>query len=679
MKRKNNKKSPDIPEMNVGGFFKDLGKWFVNTNAQKVSMFTGDVPRLEYETGTFKTIGKPLEQGVKQFGKMADAVGTQALNTVMPGSGDALGGLNKSMAGPEVVDAPQIKGEEVTLNKNPYGMPTFKLGGMLKKYNAPTHENGGQMIDANGNPINTSSNAVAEIEKKETSFKDFVFSDNLEAKENKTYAQESKRIARKYANKVDKLSKNTMEFQMKNLMNANQQHKELVEAEDNNILKFPNGGVFSTINSLGNKVIDYQKNIASHDDSYQKFKNTLPPNLKNASEKEYAMRYYWENSDKPESFAKAISGQNPMFTKESDGSYHAPSVEPNTLRFLKHKTHPTVQKELDWYNSNDPEAVKFKKNYDIDMTGDYYKYKPKEQMKNGGVMKYGNGGPFDALGKSVFEYGDIPVQDYNDLGTLDIPTDIVDTKDVTVEPTIQTKEKFKLSPEMIGTALKGAGIVKSGFDALQPVEKEKLQLNPNANRVENLMSNRNVNFAALQNENLYNRNAALENAQNTRSANVNRALDSNIYTQAARNAMRSKLDEQQANNQLRGEEAQTLNNLGMQESNERIRQQNIQSMNDATKRGFERSFFEDLGKVGDSVIDKGIYDQTMKNMQANYANEFQQNVQLLRDKAVNFTFMEDADKIMKKLANQETLTAKEWETVMRLNTEAKKLNQTKPE
>jgi len=656
MKRKNNKKSPDIPEMNVGGFFKDLGKWFVNTNAQKVSMFTGDVPRLEYETGTFKTIGKPLEQGVKQFGKMADAVGTQALNTVMPGSGDALGGLNKSMAGPEVVDAPQIKGEEVTLNKNPYGMPTFKLGGMLKKYNAPTHENGGQMIDANGNPINTSSNAVAEIEKKETSFKDFVFSDNLEAKKDKTYAQESKRIARKYANKVDKLSKNTMEFQMKNLMSANQQHKELVETEE----QMKNGGVMKYGN--GGWPVDDPIDLSKQPSPGWLGRDFLRGDLYNQLHND---RYY-DNLKKNPYISDPTTRDNIQIARTRDimSNYDSPEA------ILYGENNPDVSSQ-EFPNYYIPDGTK-------EVISEKEVEKRKSSMtslekKKGYVTNKQNQETFPQLGNlsnlaklSNDNNQTFPQEDYR-ITDKDV--------DMTKVSTNKPKNKFQLSPEMIGTALKGAGIVKSGFDALQPAEKEKLQLNPNANRVENLMSNRNVNFAALQNENLYNRNAALENAKNTRSANVNRALDSNIYTQAARNAMRSKLDEQQANNQLRGEEAQTLNNLGMQESNERIRQQNIQSMNDATKRGFERSFFEDLGKVGDSVIDKGIYDQTMKNMQANYANEFQQNVQLLRDKAVNFTFMEDADKIMKKLANQETLTAKEWETIMRLNTEAKKVKQ----
>lgn len=112
---------------------------------------------------------------------------------------------------------------------------------------------------------------------------------------------------------------------------------------------------------------------------YKRFKNSLPDNLKNTPEDEYAMRYYWKHSDKPKSFDEAINREQPMFTMEDDGYYHAPSVEPTTLRFLKPKTHPTLQYELDWYNSDNSDAVDFRNKYDLDTSGKFYRYVPKKQ------------------------------------------------------------------------------------------------------------------------------------------------------------------------------------------------------------------------------------------------------------------------------------------------------------
>lgn len=41
--------------------------------------------------------------------------------------------------------------------------------------------------------------------------------------------------------------------------------------------------------------------------------------------------------------------------------------------------------ELEWYNSKDPEAIKFRNAYDLDMSGDYYKYVPKKFAEGGKV------------------------------------------------------------------------------------------------------------------------------------------------------------------------------------------------------------------------------------------------------------------------------------------------------
>ena len=112
---------------------------------------------------------------------------------------------------------------------------------------------------------------------------------------------------------------------------------------------------------------------------YKRFKNSLPDNLKNTPESDYAMRYYWKHGNKPKSFDEAINRENPMFTMEDDGFYHAPSVEPNTLRFLKPKNHPTLQYELDWYNSDNPDAIDFRSKYDLDTSGKFYRYILKKQ------------------------------------------------------------------------------------------------------------------------------------------------------------------------------------------------------------------------------------------------------------------------------------------------------------
>ena len=70
-----------------------------------------------------------------------------------------------------------------------------------------------------------------------------------------------------------------------------------------------------------------------------------------------------------------------------DGKNHLNSVyfNPQTgeYEFMKSKNHPTLKYELEWYNSDDPEAIQFRKQYDLDTSKDYYKYVPKK-FKGGG-------------------------------------------------------------------------------------------------------------------------------------------------------------------------------------------------------------------------------------------------------------------------------------------------------
>lgn len=76
-----------------------------------------------------------------------------------------------------------------------------------------------------------------------------------------------------------------------------------------------------------------------------------------------------------------------------EGKNHLRSVylNPNTgvYEFMKSKNHPTLHFETDWYNSDDPEAVKFRKDYDLDMSGDYYKYVPKKKAFGGDLNTHG--------------------------------------------------------------------------------------------------------------------------------------------------------------------------------------------------------------------------------------------------------------------------------------------------
>ena len=183
----------------------------------------------------------------------------------------------------------------------------------------------------------------------------------------------------------------------------------------------------------------------------------------------------------------------------------------------------------------------------------------------------------------------------------------------TPETPVQEEDPFKLRPlEYATIGLKSAALGKSIYDALQPAEKEQLRLNREAGLVNNMMAGRNVNMAAALNEALYNRNAALASNQ-ARSANVQRALDMQTYSNSERNAIRAKLEEQNMNNQLRMQEAQVRADLGAAEAAERIRRQNVQSMNEAARRAFGQKAFQDLSTIGTELNKEQMYRDMYKN------------------------------------------------------------------
>jgi hypothetical protein len=130
-----------------------------------------------------------------------------------------------------------------------------------------------------------------------------------------------------------------------------------------------------------NKISGIISAITSGIGDYKKFKESLPDNLRETSEKDYAMRRYWRRGGKPEDFEEAKSKD--MFTPvyhEDEGKiyYHGQSVD-DKGKFVKPKTHPSVHMELDWFkNSDSDDAKKQRENFTLKEGRRFYKYKKKK-------------------------------------------------------------------------------------------------------------------------------------------------------------------------------------------------------------------------------------------------------------------------------------------------------------
>lgn len=106
-------------------------------------------------------------------------------------------------------------------------------------------------------------------------------------------------------------------------------------------------------------------------DPFEAYLQTLPESQRNDSD--FRVRDYWDFNGRPKNFDEAIF--RGMFTRFEDG-WHANSVAENPktgeIEFMKSSSHPSVQKELDWYNSDD--ASEFRSQYELQKTEPYFKY-----------------------------------------------------------------------------------------------------------------------------------------------------------------------------------------------------------------------------------------------------------------------------------------------------------------
>ena len=93
--------------------------------------------------------------------------------------------------------------------------------------------------------------------------------------------------------------------------------------------------------------------------------------------------------------------------------YHLPSVaydeKTDTYTFLKRNGHPTLNYELDWYNSGSPDAQEFRERYRLDTLSQPWRYIPRTYQKGGNAQNYQNIPEYNiALYNTVSPLGDFP-------------------------------------------------------------------------------------------------------------------------------------------------------------------------------------------------------------------------------------------------------------------------------
>ena len=203
-----------------------------------------------------------------------------------------------------------------------------------------------------------------------------------------TGKNKAKRKAR-FLNQASKVANNTAidnyDFQVDEVMqdNARNAMKYAYAAEGGPInIKKKNRGKFTeSANRAGMGVQEYA-NIPFED-----WYKTVPTDRNDTTS--YNLRRAYELAPFDELEAWRTSSVKDL----NLGKNHLRSVylNPDTgiYEFMKSKNHPTLHFETDWYNSNDPEAIKFRNNYNLDMNGNYYKYVPKKKAFGGELNTHG--------------------------------------------------------------------------------------------------------------------------------------------------------------------------------------------------------------------------------------------------------------------------------------------------
>ena len=173
----------NIPMAKKGGYLKDKNTYVTKDGKKTKRGLWANVYLKKKREGKLQDGGLVVDPFLEKGGEIGGFLQNIApVVSMIPGAqpvGAGLGVLGNLMA---KTDIPEQAGNM---------LQQYKLGGQFKQYNAPSHADGGQVIDMNGNP-----NAVApaaEIEKNENSYRGYVYSDHLKDG-NKTFAEKAKKI-----------------------------------------------------------------------------------------------------------------------------------------------------------------------------------------------------------------------------------------------------------------------------------------------------------------------------------------------------------------------------------------------------------------------------------------------------------------------------------------------------
>lgn len=517
------------------------------------------------------------------------------LDMAIPGLGTGLGFLAEGIG--SIVS--KVKGNkqdprndktlDTTMNNitsNPFGTQ-FKMGGKfyqlggkkVSEFNAASHNEGGQNIDKNMNPTNM--NSKGEIEKKEVGIGNYIFSDFLKDEDGKTFAQNAKKIARKYKGREDNISLNSLDKELSLLSTRNESLKQTQEST-----KFKYGGTLENTFPSKPKYLDVNKIPAS---SGMTKEDVILYN-KNIKNKYKSDKQNWR-------FGKVDEDINIQNSLEKAKNLIVPKFDDGGFMLKKDSNQ---QEELP---STNPDSIL------TNFIGDPVTITAKRPSP----IKLG-----DSKGPEVDSKTTMPVNGV---------TPPAKEKILNGDNTDKT-----LSGLVYG--IKGLQTIGHAAQAFQKPDYIDPVLNPNASKIKSLAANRKIDLQSVLNEIRLDENKGIKDiSDNSLSDSVRRSNIANTISNTQRAVADTKLKEQAMNMDFRKDEMIALNSLGQQDVAARVYSEDANAKTKANMQ-VQRSKFlqETVGGMGDYIAKKDY---------ANKSDDFYTN--LLNQKYADFGVSDPKD------------------------------------
>lgn len=214
-------------------------------------------------------------------------------------------------------------------------------------------------------------------------------------------------------------------------INGNRRGFQMQGGYDQSAIRIGRHGMSISLLDRARQIIKAQKG-RSLQDPFELYLSTLPTNQRDSTN--YRVRDYWEYNGRPKDFEEAK--RKGMFVEQEDfdnsskslgKSWHGFTVAENPktgeLEFMKSSTHPTIQKELDWYNSDD--GAEFRSQYELVKTEPYYKYvKRKTPIKQETPQHKSGGSIIKLISETTIDLvNPIDVPEFQNGGSINVIPD----------------------------------------------------------------------------------------------------------------------------------------------------------------------------------------------------------------------------------------------------------------